>query len=162
MAREMQGLARRSHQGSFLLPSRGDMVKSRVLLSLKAKGTGTECRHPSRGPATRGCPHPCRRCRWRTVILTSRRARASRQKILGSPTHRKTASTGSFCERVWKGRMLRSPAFEPPSPATAAQCRGFPPGNPSCRGPPQGTEEHSSPTKPEPWCFRGLSILSWV
>ena len=96
------GLSSQRSQGLISAALKGDMVKCRVLLGLKAKGTGTERCHPSRGPATRDCPHPCRRCRWRQSSPQGGGQSIQGGKFLAPPKHRKTASTGSFCERLWK------------------------------------------------------------
>lgn len=79
------GLSSQESPGLISAALKGDMVKSRVLLSLKAKGTGTECRHPSRGPATRDCPHPLQALQVETVLTSRRGPEHPGRKILGSP-----------------------------------------------------------------------------
>ena len=79
------GLSSQRSQGLISAALKGDMVKCRVLLGLKAKGTGTERRHPSRGPATRDCPHPLQALQVETVFTSRRGPEHPGRKILGSP-----------------------------------------------------------------------------
>lgn len=99
-----------SSQGSPALISAalmGAMVKCRVLLGLKAKGPGTERRHPSRGSVNVTVPTPCRRCRCRRSSPQRRGQSIQGGKFSAPPSTAKQHQLDlSFCERL-EGRMLK-------------------------------------------------------